>query len=127
MAYVIQSTVTGKLLGTFSLVLAIMWLGGFLIGLSVGNAQTLEDGHEEQYSCKDMTDVSIKCRDETSGREWMMIRELSPPLIQVKFDPPYSEADVRYIACSFTSEGVFFCVNTKTGKIWTPTKRGVIV
>ena len=40
---------------------------------------------------------------------------------------PYSEADVKYIACSFTSEGKFFCVNTKTGKIWTPAKKGIIV
>lgn len=40
---------------------------------------------------------------------------------------PYNEADIRYIACSFTSEGKFFCVNTNTGTIWTPTKRGVIV
>jgi hypothetical protein len=69
------------------------------------------DTHKGIISCDG--EIFIKPQGDDDGHKWVSNN--------------YNEAQIRFIACGFRSDGTFFCVNTKTGQVWTPAKRGLIV
>jgi len=101
----------------FMYILILLWV--VLTINTLYDSFTTEADNPPQEICQDANKNLIKCG------ERIFIKPQDPNTGYIWVN--YNEADIPFIACSFTKDGTFFCVNTKTGKIWVPIKMGVIV